>query len=188
MRLLNVGSGGSKEVTKLFKDWEQDSLDIDAKVNPDIVCDAKELRKLKPGQYDAVYNSHNLEHFYKHEVPVVLSGFLHVLKSGGFAYIAVPDIMCLFEQVRGRDIDDTWYKASGSNISFHDVMFGWAKQVSSGNLYYAHKTAFSEKSLAKACRAAGFKTVLTAPDNIGNIFCFAFKTKPSRDKLRRLGL
>lgn len=189
MRLLNVGSGGSKDVPRIYQGWEQDSLDIDANVNPDIVCDAREMRKLPPAKYDSVFCSHCLEHFYKHEVPTVLLGFAHVLNAGGFAHIAVPNMNAVFEAItKGNfDINDTWYQSHGGPISFHDVIYGWGKQVTLGNLYYCHKTGFTEKSLAKELRKA-FATVFTAADDSGNLHAFAFKTKPSREKLRRLGI
>jgi predicted SAM-dependent methyltransferase len=187
-KVLNVGGGGSRNLPTIFKGWDQVLLDIDSDVRPDIVCDAKKLRGLPPGQYDAVYSSHSLEHFYKHELPTVLGGFLHVLRPSGFAHITVPDMDCLFEQVRGKDIDDIWYKAGINSISFHDVIFGWGKMVAGGNAYYSHKTGFTQKSLGKAMRSAGFVSVMIAPDGIGNLFAFGFKHKPSNDKLRRLGI
>ncbi len=189
MRLLNVGSAGSKDVPPIYNGWQQDSLDIDASVNPDIVCDARELRKLQPSKYDAVYISHCLEHFYSHEVPNVLAGFLHVLKPAGFAHIAVPNMNAVFEAiVKGnRDINEIWYKSAGGPISFHDVIYGWGAQVSNGNLHYCHKTGFTEKSLAKALRV-GFRQVMTATDDYGNLYAFAFKSKPSKETVRRLGL
>ena len=188
MLVLNVGSGGGRDLPPIYRGWDQHTLDIDESVKPDIVCDAKKLTSLRGGKYDAIYCSHNLEHFYKHEVPVVLSGFMHMLKSSGFANISVPDMNALFESVRGRDIDETWYKTDCGKISFHDVIYGWGAQVSNGNLYYAHKTGFTEKSLGKALRGANFAKVLTASDQGGNLHAFAFKSKPSRDKLKRLGL
>ena len=171
----------------IYKGWEQHTLDIDANVKPDIICDAKKMHTLKT-KYDAIYCSHNLEHFYKHELPQVLSGFMHVLKPNGFANVAVPDMNAVFEAARGRDIDDTWYKVPGGAVSFHDVIYGWGRQVSQGNLYYCHKTGFTEKSLGKTMRGCGFKQVLTATDGAGNLHAFAFRQKPSRDKLKRLGL
>ena len=147
------------------------------------------MRKLKAAQYDAVYSSHNLEHFYRHDVPVVLGGFQHVLKATGFAHISVPDVMALMEAVvKGVvDIEDTWYKVPGSSISFHDGLYGWNKVMANGNLYYAHKCGFSEKSLGKALRAAGFKSVHVAKDGM-NLHAFAFKAKPTEAKLRSLGI
>jgi len=187
MIVLNVGAGGSRHLPSMFKGWEQHTLDIDPATGADVICDAKQLTTLKQ-KYDAVHCSHNLEHFYKHEVPGVLAGFMHVLKKDGFAHIAVPDMGCLFEQVRGKDIDDKWYSASGAAVTFHDVIYGWGQLVSQGNLYYSHKTGFTQKSLGKAVRAAGFKSVYVAPDGFGNLFAYGFKSKPSPDKLRKLGI
>lgn len=188
--VLNVGGGASRELPDIYKDWAQVLLDIDPAVKPDVVCDAKELRTLPRAQYDAVFCSHNLEHFYKHEVPAVLEGFLHVLNANGFAQIAVPDMQELFERVVTdcRDIDETWYVSAGGPISFHDVIYGWGKQVALGNVYYSHKTGFTEKTLAKALTKAGFHHVMTARDG-GNLHAFAFKdkAKPTATRLRTLG-
>jgi hypothetical protein len=189
LHVLNVGGGGNREIPAIYKGWKQDLLDIDANVKPDIVCDAKDMRRLPASKYDAIFCSHNLEHFYKHEVPTVLGGFVHVLKPNGFAHVSVPDMDSLFECiVKGnRDIDDTWYQCGGGAISFHDVIYGWGRQVSQGNVYYSHKCGFTEKSLGKVLRGAGFKTVLTAADS-GNLHAFAFKAKPPKEQLKRLGL
>ena len=190
MRVLNVGGGAGRDLPSIYKGWEQDLLDIDQNVKPDIVCDAKTMRKLPAGKYDAIYCSHNLEHFYKHEVPQVLGGFMHVLKKNGFAHIAVPDMGVLFDCiVKGnRDIDDVWYRVDAGPITFHDVIYGWSKAVGQGNLYYSHKTGFTEKSMGKTLRASGFKAVMTATDGMGNIHAFAFKSKPSKARLQRLGI
>jgi hypothetical protein len=189
--VLNVGGGTSRALPVTYKGWEQVLLDIDPAVLPDVVCDAKEMRKLPPAKYDAVFCSHNLEHFYKHEVPAVLHGFRHVLKADGFAQIAVPDMMELVERMVKdcRDLDETWYVSSGGPISFHDVIYGWGKEVARGNFYYSHKTGFTEKSLTKALTHAGFHQVLTARDG-GNLHAIAFKgkAKPSASLLRTLGV
>ena len=189
MRLLNVGSAGSRDAPTIYSGWEQDTLDIDPNVKPDIVCDARQMRTLPSAKYDGVYCSHTLEHFFKHEVPAVLSGFLHVLKPSGFAQIAVPNMGALFAAVADKDIDETWYVSMGGDqISFHDVIYGWGKQVAQGNQFYCHKTGFTEKSLTKACAKSGFKTILSAADAVGNLHAFAFKGKPSKGRLQRLGL
>ena len=189
MRVLNVGGGASRDIPKIFKGWDQDLLDADASVNPDICCDAKQMNTLPASKYDAVFCSHTLEHFYRHDVDWVLRGFRHVLKRDGFANVIVPDMMTLIKRMNesGADIGDVWYHASGSAITFHDVMYGWHRMMESGNLYYAHKCGFSQKTLNAALRRAGFASVRTASDGMGNLFAFAFKSKPSAEKLRRLG-
>ena len=41
---------------------------------------------------DALYSAHNIEHVYAHEVPVVLTEFLRVLKPTGYLVITCPDL------------------------------------------------------------------------------------------------
>ena len=76
--VLNVG-GNTKEIPlpEQYAEFEHLLLDIDPKGSPDILCDARKLKTLEPGQFDAVYCSHNLEHYYRHDVKEVLTGFLH---------------------------------------------------------------------------------------------------------------
>jgi predicted SAM-dependent methyltransferase len=92
-KVLNVG-GNSKAISlpPQCADFDHILLDIDPKGAPDIVCDARKLTSLDAGQFDAVYCSNNLEHYYRHDVRGVLAGFLHFLKENGFAHIRVPDI------------------------------------------------------------------------------------------------
>jgi ubiquinone/menaquinone biosynthesis C-methylase UbiE len=184
LRVLNVGGGRDRDLPKFFRGWDQETLDIDPSVEPEICCDAKEMGKLPAGKYDAIYCSHMLEHFYKHDVPKVLAGFKHVLKDNGFANINVPDLMAAF---KCGDIDDVWYRVSVGAVTFHDAIYGWDQVMKRGNLYFAHKCGFSEKSLAKALRSVGFTTIRTASDGF-NIFSFAFKAKPSTAMLMRLGV
>ena len=176
MKVLNVG-GGSRTLPVQYDGWEQTLLDADPDTKPDLCLDAKEIGTLSESQYDAVYCSHCLEHFYKHEVPVVLSGFLHVLKPGGFAEISVPDIRKLMTDLMSRnyDIDDVFYRAEHDMpVTFHDVLYGWGVQVSKGNLFYAHKTGFTALSLATAMERAGFVTIYQSLHD-ANIYMKAFK-------------
>lgn len=80
-KVLNVG-GNSKAIAlpPIFDGYEHLLLDIDPTGKPDLLCDARELTSTPAAQYDAVYCSHNLEHYFRHDVPRVLAGFIHVLK------------------------------------------------------------------------------------------------------------
>lgn len=189
MKLLNVGAGPTRKLNGCYASWEQRLLDIDPQVKPDVLCDAREMRRLKATEYDAVYCSHTLEHFHRHEVPVVLAGFHRVLRPQGFAHIIVPDMNQVFKAlVEGRkDINDTWYTSAGGPISFHDVIYGWGRAVASGNAFYCHKTGFTEDSLTSALLRAGYATVRTAADTHGNLHAYAFKAKPKRKLLEELG-
>ncbi len=107
-------------------------LDIDPKGSPDIVCDARRLTDLESAGFDAVYCSHNLEHYYRHDVPLVLAGFLHVLKPGGFAHIRVPDLLAVMRKTLENqlDLEDTLYQAKAGPIMVLDVLYGYASRSS----------------------------------------------------------
>jgi predicted SAM-dependent methyltransferase len=75
--------GNSKEIQLpfLYDGWQHVLLDIDPDCTPDVLCDARNLSALSGAEYDSVYCSHNLEHYYHHDVRKVLSGFFHILKD-----------------------------------------------------------------------------------------------------------
>jgi predicted SAM-dependent methyltransferase len=160
MIVLNVG-GGSRVLPEKYNDWDQHLLDINPEVKPDLCMDSRELATIEGGQYDAVYSSHCLEHSYRHDVPRVLSGMLHVLKVGGFVEIIVPDLEKVMRDMlsRGLDIEDTYYRAGLNPISYHDVIYGFNAAMEKGNLYYAHKCGFTVPSLYHALERAGFDEI-----------------------------
>ncbi|MCA2622308.1 MAG: class I SAM-dependent methyltransferase [Microcystis sp. M20BS1] len=183
-KVLNVG-GNSKAIPlpPQYSEFEHLLLDIDPKGSPDIVCDARNLTTLESGQFDAVYCSHNLEHYYRHDVQRVLAGFLHVLKDGGFAHIRVPDIQELMRITidRGLDIDDVLYQSPAGPIMVLDVLYGYSVEIErSKKDFFAHKTGFTHKSLLKALQKAGFSKIYSAAHNL-EVSALAFKVAPDHD-------
>ena len=183
-RVLNVGGNNKKiALPDHFKGFEHLLLDIDPKGSPDIVCDARELQSLEAGQFDAVYCSHNLEHYFRHDVPKVLAGFLHVLKDDGFAQIRVPDIAQVMRVSveRGLDIEDMLYQSHYGPITVLDVLYGYGVEIArSGQEFYAHRTGFTQKSLSSAIHEAGFANVFCKLGNL-EIDALAFKGIPDQD-------
>lgn len=177
MKVLNVGGGTSRQLPAHYDGWTQLLMDIDPAVKPDICKDAKDLQELQGETFDAVYCSHNLEHFYKHDVPVVLKGFLHVLNDEGFAEIHVPNLPHLFRELasRNQDLDDVWYRISGgAPVTYHDVLYGWNEYMRTGNLFYSHKCGFTAISLHKNLSEAGFGSVFVAEQG-ANLMAKAYK-------------
>ena len=182
-KVLNVG-GGSKQIQLPFAydGFEHVLLDIDPRGSPDIVCDARNLTTLDAGQFDAVYCSHNLEHYYRHDVQKVLAGFLHVLKDNGFVHIQVPDIQEVMRVTieRNLDIDDILYQSQLGPIMVLDVLCGYSVEIErSGQHFFGHKTGFTRKSLEKALRKAGFSKVYGATGNL-EVVALAFKSSPDQ--------
>jgi len=182
-KVLNVG-GNNKSISlpPQYAEFEHQLLDIDPKGSPDIVCDARKLTSLEAGQFDAVYCSHNLEHYYRHDVPKVLAGFLHILKDDGFAQIRVPDIAEVMRTTieRGLDIDDILYQSPAGPIMVLDVLYGYSVEIEqSGQDFFAHKTGFTQKSLNNVLQSAGFSKIYSGQGNL-EINALAFKGMPDQ--------
>lgn len=180
-KVLNVG--GNSKAIKLppaYADYEHVLLDIDPKGSPDILCDARQLTTLEPGQFDAIYCSHNLEHYYRHDVPKVLSGFLHVLREGGFAHLRVPDLQAVMRVAteKNMDLEDILYVSPAGPIMVLDVLYGYSVEIErSGEDFFAHKTGFTQKSLVRVLDAAGFAKIYCSLGPL-EIRAIAFKGTP----------
>ena len=190
-KVLNVG-GNNKNIAlpPPYEGWEHILLDIDPRGNPDVICDARELMRLSGSEYDSVYCSHNLEHYYQHDTIKVLHDFLHVLKEGGFAYIRVPDIGELMRIVaqKGIDIGDVLYQSPAGPITVRDVVYGYGIEIErSGNDFFAHKTGFTQKSLHAILTKCGFTHIFMKPGNL-EILAVAFKGKPNEFAAKLLKL
>ncbi len=158
--VLNVGGGsGGIQLPGHYHGWREVRLDIDPNVRPDICLDARLLAQLPAATYDAVYCSHNLEHFHRRDAGKVISGFRHVLKPEGFVEVIVPDLDTLFKRVVGEnlDVDDVLYESPLGPIRVRDVIYGLSTEVeNSGNDFYLHKTGYTAKSLKALFAANGF--------------------------------
>jgi ubiquinone/menaquinone biosynthesis C-methylase UbiE len=182
-KVLNVG-GNSKNIPlpHQYVEFNHVLLDIDPKGSPDIICDARKLNTLDAAQFDAVYCSHNLEHYYRHDVSLVLSGFLHVLKDEGFAHIRVPDINEVMRVTveKNLDIDDIPYQSQAGPIMVLDVLYGYSVEIErSGQDFFAHKTGFTRKSLVNALKSSGFTKIYSWTGNI-EVNALAFKGEPNQ--------
>jgi hypothetical protein len=190
-KVLNVGGNSKAIAIPLHYDgWIHHLLDIDPTGNPDIVCDARHLQQIKDIEYDSIYCSHNLEHYYSHDVLKVLKGFHHILKNDGFAHIRVPDIQELMRHVvqNNMDINDILYQSPAGPIAVKDVIYGFGKKIeSSGQEFYAHKTGFSVKSLLAVLAECGFPYSYYTVGNF-EISVFAFKQSPSKYVVKLLNL
>jgi len=141
--------------------------------------------KLSADQFDVVYCSHNLEHYYEHDVMKVLQSFWHVLKDGGMLNLRVPDIGAVMRSVADKnlDIDDVLYQSPAGPIRVLDVLYGWSEQIErSGVDFFAHKTGFTVKSLTVKVQRAGFVDVYMATANL-EILVWAFKNRARADLL-----
>jgi SAM-dependent methyltransferase len=191
--VLNVGGGNkSIQIPAHYLNWRHLLLDIDPGGDADIILDARKLKTLPKEQFDAVYCSHNLEHYFRHDVATVLKGFSHVLKNDGFAEIHVPNMRSVLKHFIESDmeIDGILYESPSGPISVLDVIYGWGKQIeSTGVDFYAHKTGFTENTLTAALKIAGFPHVWVSESiESFSLGALAFKKQPTPSQLSLLGL
>ena len=91
---LHVGCGPVKQAQIpgfSNSNWKEIRFDIDKNVNPDIEGTLTDMSKVESGSVDAIYSSHNIEHVYPHEVPIVLNEFFRVLKKDGIVVEVVQE-------------------------------------------------------------------------------------------------
>ena len=181
-KVLNVGGNNRNiKLPPIYDNWTSVLLDIDPTGKPDVLCDARKLTQLSAAEYDAVYCSHNLEHYFRHDVAKVLAGFLHVMKDDAFVHIRVPDIAEVMRMAveKHLDIDDLLYTSPSGPITVRDVIYGFGMEIErSGSDFYAHKTGFTIKSLATILTQAGFAYHYMGSGNL-EIVAFAFKLPPT---------
>ena len=189
---LHVGCGMKRKdrTTPGFNiaEWQEHRLDIDQQVEPDIVGTMLDMAAVADSSMDAVYSSHNIEHLYPHEVPVALKEFGRVLKPDGFAIITCPDLQSVAELIAQDKLTEPAYKSPAGPISPLDILYGHRAAMAAGNLYMAHRTGFTLRSLTAALREAGFSTVIgrRQPAPAYALWVGATKSKQPEPVLRAL--
>ena len=108
---------------------------------------------------DAVWSSHNIEHIHAHEVPLALRGFHRVLRPGGVAVIATPDLVWAAQQIARGNLEGGVLTSELGDIAPLDIVFGHRGSIEAGNDFMTHRTGFSVKTLATRLREAGFEEV-----------------------------
>lgn len=139
--------------------WREIRYDINPDAQPDIVGTITDMSPVATESVDAVYTSHVIEHLYPHEVPVALKEFHRVLKPGGFTVLTCPDIQSVAEFVARGQLLEPLYMSGMGPISPIDILYGHRGAMAQGNLFMAHRTAFTAQSLLQSLVEAGFARV-----------------------------
>ena len=160
---LHVGCGPKRkdQTTAGFNapEWQEQRLDIDANVAPDIIGTMTDMSAVADGSVDAIFSSHNIEHLYPHEVPKALAEFKRVLKADGFAVITCPDLQSVCALIAEDKLTEPAYTAPAGPIAPLDILYGHRPPMAKGNLYMAHRCGFTQKVLTGTLQAAGFAMV-----------------------------
>ncbi len=145
-------------------EWRETRLDIDPSVAPDIVSSITDMSAVATMSYDAVWSSHNIEHLARHEVPVALAEFHRVLRPGGFALIATPDLRQAAALIAEGRLEEPAYVSPAGPIAPIDILYGFGAAIAQGNAFMSHRTGFTAQSLKRVLTEAGFASVEVVPD------------------------
>lgn len=162
-KLLHVGCGPANpaKLPAMFRgsEWQEVRLDIDEKVQPDIVASMTDMSAVESDGFDALFSSHNVEHLFRHQVQGALREFYRVVRPGGQVVITLPDLQAAAAYVAEGKLDDPLYQSPAGPVAAVDILYGWTKSIAEGNHYMAHKTGFTARTLAKHLLGAGFCNV-----------------------------
>ena len=165
MRVLHAGCGNEK-LPSHFANHEELRLDIDERVNPDVVANLVDMGDI--GQFQTTFCSHALEHLYPHEVDKALKEFLRVLENDGYSIFLVPDLEGLTPN------EEVLYESAGGPIRAMDLFYGYRKALAEFP-YMAHHTGFTSESLKQALLNAGYTSVTTKRLENHNLVAIARK-------------
>jgi SAM-dependent methyltransferase len=189
-KFLHVGCGPqNKSQLKGFNsnDWEEIRFDIDPKVNPDILGTLTDMTLVASESIDAIFSSHNIEHVFPHEVPLVLAEFHRVLRPEGIVVITCPDLQVVCEAVARDKLLEPLYESPAGPISPIDILYGHRVYMEQGNQYMAHKCGFTYSTLGGAFLGAGFKEIFGGrrPANF-DLWLVAFKADISPEQAKEI--
>lgn len=190
-KVLHVGCGSSTiaQMPKGFQDgsWQELRFDIDPSYDVDFVGTMTDMRAVASDSVDALYSSHNIEHVFAHEVATVLAEFRRVLKPEGFMVVTCPDLESVCKSVGEGRLTEPLYHSPGGPISPLDILYGHTAAIARGEIYMAHKTGFTRKTLGAVGQAAGFASlaVRARPEKY-DLWMVATKAPVSNDRLVEL--
>jgi len=187
---LHVGCGPQyKSEIKGFdnENWKEIRFDIDEKVNPDIVGTLLDMSAVETGSVDAIYSSHNIEHVFPHEVPIVLREFHRVLKDDGMVVLVCPDLQSVCQAIVDDKLLQPLYESPAGPISPIDILYGYRPAIARGNEYMAHKGGFTYSVLNDAFIEAGFKMNYGGrnPD-LWELFIISFKQEKLQEEINTI--
>lgn len=190
-KVLHVGCGPARKAQMPLRfqsdDWQEVRCDIDPSAEPDIVADMRDLSQVTPDNFDAVYSSHNIEHVFAHEVPIVLKEFARVLNPDGFLVITCPDVQSLGQALAEGKLLDTLYESPAGPIAAIDILWGHRASIAVGKVYMAHKVGLTAQVLLQTLTASGFGSAicLRQPQAFA-LWAIATRSEVSQERLMEL--
>jgi len=188
--LVNVGCGARNASTLpiFFNTWRHLRVDVDAKVQPDIVADLTDLSPIPDGSADAVWAAHCVEHLYEHEVAVALAEFRRVLREDGFLCVIVPDLQTVAQYVVEDRMHEALYHSPAGPVTPHDIFFGFGAAIASGRTSMSHRCGFTPGMLQRRFQQQRFGELLVRRRSADFELAALARVTPAMDNAERAAL
>src|SRR5262249_32054506 len=111
-----------------------------------------------------------------HEVPLALKEFHRVLKPGGLALVTMPDLQSVAALVANDRLEDTAFMSPAGPITPLDMIYGHRSSIARGNVFMAHRTRFTARTLRQALANAGFVRIDLQCEGF-NLWATAYKSE-----------
>lgn len=189
---LHIGCGlkDKQRTTPVFSQecWQEVRVDINPSVTPDITASMTHMPAITTALADALFSSHNLEHLYAHEVPQALAEWQRVLKDDGYAIVVCPDLQSVCALVAQDALEEPVLQVRPAPITPLDILYGYRPALAAGDMFMAHRTGFTRKTLEAALMTAGFAGVVALRTLVPpyDIWALASKTKLPQEELQSL--
>jgi len=146
---LHLGCGKRKR-----KGWV--NIDIDKKVKPDIVTDAKDLNMFEDESVDEIECCHLFEHLTYPDAVTALKEWYRVLKKGGKLSLELPNFKRSIEIL---------YKKEGEEAKKYAMIgiFGQKEEMQKVDAFQLHKYGWTPETLTDKMREIGFSEIKQVP-------------------------
>ncbi len=184
--VLHVGCGSAdrRSLPQFFQSrWQEIRLDIDPNAMPDVVASMLDMSPVADVSVDAVFSSHNIEHLHPHEVEVALKEFRRVLKPDGILVLTCPDLQSVCALVAEDKLEEPAYISPAGPIAPIDILYGHRAAMAQGNLFMAHKTGFTARSMRGALLKSGFQAVVVERGENYDLWGLAYPTEQSETRI-----
>lgn len=184
--VLHVGCGSAdrRSMPEMFQSgWQEIRLDINPEVMPDVLASMLDMSVVASASVDAVFSSHNIEHLHPHEVDIALREFRRVLKTDGVLVMTCPDLQSVCALVAADKLEEPAYISPAGPIAPIDILYGHRASMAKGNLYMAHKTGFTTRSLLRALSASGFEKLVVEQGGNFDLWALAYSEEPAAERI-----
>ena len=151
MKKLLLGCGNRKKIGWI-------NLDINPKVNPDIVSNASDLKNIPGNSIDLIDSYHLFEHFFPHEATQALKEWYRVLKKGGELYIEFPNLeRCAKIILESKDPEEIRLAMIGI-YGYQPDIFPKSKS-DPPIVFQMHKFGWTPRLLSEELKSIGFSSI-----------------------------